>query len=193
MIDFLKVLFSFGTWLESLGVPREHVLAIVVGLSVACLLLISWRYNQKFKAIFDSLVKSQDRLISLHDSSNIQVDQAKILFKISLDADRRKIERFFYKNFSNKEVYKEFFYESWSETLDNLSSFKVDGKRLSDFWKSTREEFSKIRVELEVIEENDHDEKEKAYFMLKRKFSTFENHFSLWLKDGLNFDERKNE
>ena len=206
MVEFFEFLFSFGLWLESIGTPREHISSIVNGI-IASLGIPSflWAYIKRGKNLrtdskrdLDFIHKQQALLISLTDEDRITNDQAKLVFRIILDADRRKVERFFFKNCHSKDLdksFKEFFYESWHETLDNLTNFKLNSQKMSDYWKTTRKEFDSLRDDL-VLEcvkgiPNDGGRSDRIYFFLKNRFSAVETHFNMWLKDGYGFEERK--
>ncbi len=206
MIEFFEVLFSFGLWLEGLGTPREHVSSIVNGI-IALLGIPSflWAYIKRGHALrkdskrdLEFIARQQSVLLSFTDSERVTDDQSNIIFKIVLDADRRKIEKFFFKScgaFEPGQPFREFFYESWNETLDNLTNFKLNSQKMSDYWKTTRIEFNALRDELleECMREvpNNLERAEKIYFKLKNRFNAIENHYNMWLKDGYGFEERK--
>lgn len=203
MIELLEILFSFGSWLESMGMAREHVLPFIVGVSILVfapiMVIMKLKTYRRDKGLFEFITRQQSYLISLQDEETITKEQAKIIFKKFIESEKRNIERFFFKSFKSQElnsVFSNFFTNSWNDILNQLVSFKVEGSKLSDYWKSTRNEYDSIKKNLLEVaimrDEDDIPDGEEVYHFLKNRFGTIESFFSLWLEDGYTFQERKN-
>ncbi len=202
MVEILEILFSFGSWLESMGMAREHVLPFIVGVSILVfapiMVLMKLKTYKRDKGLFEFITRQQSYLISLQDEETITKEQAKIIFKKFMESEKRNIERFFFKSFKSQElnsVFSNFFTNSWNENLNQLVAFKVKGCKLSGYWKSTRKEYECIKKNLLEVaimrDEDDLPNGDEVYHFLKNRFGTIESLFSLWLEDGYTFEERR--
>ena len=85
MVELLEILFSFGSWLESMGMAREHVLPFIVGVSILVfapiMVIMKLKTYKRDKGLFEFITRQQSYLISLQDEETITKEQAKIIFK----------------------------------------------------------------------------------------------------------------
>ena len=80
MVELLEILFSFGSWLESMGMAREHVLPFIVGVSILVfapiMVLMKLKTYKRDKGLFEFITRQQSYLISLQDEETITKEQA---------------------------------------------------------------------------------------------------------------------